>query len=40
MRFYVLVIFCISLGFGISQAAEPAKIGQPLLCHGCVAVLK
>ncbi|GFQ65908.1 saposin B-type domain-containing protein [Trichonephila clavata] len=40
MRFYILVIFCISLGFGISQAAEPAKIGQPLLCHGCVAVLK
>ncbi|GIY90057.1 hypothetical protein CDAR_543061 [Caerostris darwini] len=42
MRFYIILSLCffILLNWGISEAAESNKIGQPLLCHGCVAVLK
>ncbi|GIX76183.1 hypothetical protein CEXT_704731 [Caerostris extrusa] len=41
MRFYIILSLCfILLIWGISEAAESNKIGQPLLCHGCVAVLK
>ncbi|KAF8796321.1 hypothetical protein HNY73_000707 [Argiope bruennichi] len=41
MRFYIFLTLCfLLLKCDISLTAEPAKIGQPLLCHGCVAVLK
>ncbi|CAL1294169.1 unnamed protein product [Larinioides sclopetarius] len=41
MRFYIFLTLCfLLLNFEISVTAEPAKIGQPLFCHGCVAVLK
>ncbi|KAG8196186.1 hypothetical protein JTE90_007914 [Oedothorax gibbosus] len=41
MRTLIILVLCVLLvNFNLSWAAEPAKIGQPLLCHGCVAVIK
>ncbi|XP_054718822.1 uncharacterized protein LOC129228184 [Uloborus diversus] len=43
MKFFSLmsaILIALITLTSISEAAENAKIGQPLLCHGCVAVIK